>query len=234
MCSVASSSSVHSRSFDAVVDRQRAPQMAVRKDRHRQERLDVLLFEVGSQKAFEVARVSREDLALPLVLRQPFQQWVRIDDRLHDHRRRCQFATISGVDPVGRHRLGKALAGQLAQPKQDAALAIHGRAQRFKDAAHLALPVASFVKPANDVNSGHRRALPDAVPIAACFSRHGQPSFHSRATESGYQWSRRSVAFAGRQREDIAFAADCAQEFRIGRVRLDLLPQPHDADIDRA
>ena len=33
----------------------------------------MLLFEVGSQKPFEVARVCREDLALPLVLRQPFR-----------------------------------------------------------------------------------------------------------------------------------------------------------------
>ncbi|OWK19334.1 hypothetical protein AJ88_45215 [Mesorhizobium amorphae CCBAU 01583] len=154
---------------DAVVDRERAPQMAVRKDRNRQERLDVLLFEVGSEKAFQIARMAGEDLALALVLGQPLQQRIRIDDRLHDDRRRCQFAAEVGVDPVSRDRLGKALARQFAQAEQNAALATHGVAQRLQDGLHLALPVAGLAQPANDADCRHRGALAVALHVRVCF-----------------------------------------------------------------
>src|SRR5690348_4576690 len=45
--------------------------------------------------------------------------------------------------------------------------------------------------------------------------------------------SARSTGIVG-QREDIALAAHGPQELRVRGIVLDLLPQPHDADVDGA
>lgn len=171
---------------DAVIDGERAPQMAMGEDRHRQERLDVLLFEIGSQEPFEIARMPGKDLALPFVLGDALQQRIRIDDRLHNDGRRGQFAAKVGIDPVGGNRLGKTLARQFAQAEQDAALAFDGPAKGFQYADHLALPVAGLAQPANDAHGRHRRALPETLHIpACCFARHFQPLFQSHVNPIG-------------------------------------------------
>ena len=133
MCIVAFSSSVHSRSLTQSLTASvphRWPCANTDTDRND---LMCCFSKSVRRKPVEVARVAGEDLALPLVLRDPLQQRIGIDDRLHDHRRRGQFAAEAWVDPVGGDRLGEALAGHFAQPEQDAALAVRGRAQRFQD-----------------------------------------------------------------------------------------------------
>ena len=109
------SSSVHARSTQAVVDGQRAPDIAVREDRDRQERLDLLVLEILAQEAFDVAGQAGEHLALPTFAGDPLEQRIGMDDRLDDHGRRGGRADHAFIDPVGRDRLGQALAGQFAQ-----------------------------------------------------------------------------------------------------------------------
>ena len=158
----------------AVVDGQRAPHMAVREDRDRQERLDLLVLEILAQEAFDVAGLAGEHLALPTfsASRPSSGSELTID---------CMI-TVGGaadadhgfVDPIGGDRLGRALAGQFAQPEQDGAVARQRAAEQFQDVVDLRLPVdrlrASGARSARQRRSGSSCRAPGRCP--ATWSRY--------------------------------------------------------------
>ena len=93
------SSSVQSRSTRQSLMAMRAPQMAMREDRDREERLDLLVLEIRAQEALDIARAAGKHLALAHLLGQPLKQRVRIDDRLDDGGRRAGHARRSRRRP---------------------------------------------------------------------------------------------------------------------------------------
>ena len=228
--SAAFSSSVQSPLDDAVVDGQRSPEMAVREDRDRQEGLDLLLLEILAQEAFDLAGLAGEHLALPDLLGQPSEQRVGIDDRLDDDGRRPGDADRPARPPSRRRSTGRSPGPGSSRSRNRIARwppksAPAARATSVDDQ----LPVRRLAQPPDDARRRDRRRrawrcrgsmLGGRVSIIAC-------------DVSAAAAAARSAAVVG-QREDIAFAAHRAQEFRVGRIVLDLLAQPHDADVDGA
>ena len=199
-----------------------------------QERLDLLLLEILAQEAVDVAGEAGEHLALPAFLGDPPEQRIGMNDGLDDHRRRAGNARR----PPRRPNRPRPTASGPGRAARASGTGSPGGVdiERPSTPGSRRSPAASRPPGAGDARCARRqpwRSISAGARAAARQYRLGPvqrlvPCIRKPARSLS---ARRLLAG---QREDIAFAPHGPQEFRIGRVFLDLLAQPHDADVNGA
>src|SRR5882672_3321160 len=102
-------------------------------------------------------------------------------------------------------------------------------AESFRESHKIIVAFGETRSP--DGATGSRECAPDdgLREIRGCHRKVSAPD--CAALHPGYGWRLRLVA--GR-REQVAAAADGADHRRLGRIDLDLAPDPHNAQIDGA